>query len=559
MNIFSKFIVATLLLAGISTNAAPRPNILFIMSDDHTTQAVGAYATVLKPLNPTPTLDKLAAGGITFDNAFCVNSICTPSRACIITGQYPHVNGVFDLTGRIKPENQTLPILFRKAGYQTAMIGKWHLKAEPNFDYYKVLPGQGKYFDTQFRIQGPKPWPKNTITHKGEHSSDAITDSTLKWFKTERDKDKPFFVCHQFKAPHDYFENAPRYQKYLAEVDIPEPPTLYDVPSTFGSIATRGYQDELMPHIGTSIGKRNPRRSHTVDLKQRFPEELPADYDVAKLSERETTRLAYQAYLRKYLRCVKGVDDNLKRLFDYLKAEGLYDNTVIIYTGDQGFWLGEKDYQDKRWAYDPSMRMPFIVRYPKTIRPGIRSDAIVENVDYPALMLDFAGIPVPASMQGRSFKSICETGKEPQGWKQAAYYRYWMHMAHHDNPGHMAVRTKTHKLIYYYGCNYDGGYRTPPGWELYDLKKDPAELDNVYDDSAYARVRDQLKKQFAALRQKVGDDGSHYPASEKVVQEFWDYDAADKIKARQISREYLNRRLKELQDGQRRPRTWLGQ
>ncbi len=558
MNLLPKLTVAVLLMAGISVGADSRPNVLFIMSDDHTAQAVGAYATVLKPLNPTPTLDKLAAEGITFDNAFCVNSICTPSRACIITGQYPHVNGVFDLGGRVKPENQTLPILFRQAGYQTAMIGKWHLKAKPNFDYYKVLPGQGKYFDTQFRIQGAKPWPKNTVTHTGEHSSDAITDSTLKWFKTKRDPNKPFFVCHQFKAPHDYFENAPRYQKYLANVEIPEPPTLYDVPSSFGSIATRGYKDELMQHIGTSIGNRNPRRSYAVDLKQRFPEELPADYDVAKLSERETTHLAYQAYLRKYLRCVKGVDDNLERLFDYLKAEGLYDNTVIIYTGDQGFWLGENDYQDKRWAYDPSMRMPFIVRYPKTIKAGTRSDAIVENVDYPALMLDFASIPAPGSMQGRSFKSICETGREPEGWKQAAYYRYWMHMAHHDNPGVLAIRTKTHKLIYYYGCNYDGGYRTPPGWELYDLKKDSAEINNVYDDPAYAPVRDRLKKQLAALRENVGDDGSHYPAAEKVLQEFWDYDSVDREKARKISRDYLDRRLKELKEGKRNPRTWLG-
>ena len=458
-----RFVLCLLtLVVALDVMAKERPNVLFIMSDDHTAQAVGAYATVLKPLNPTPTLDRLAAEGITFDNAFCSNSICTPSRASIITGQYPHVNGVTDLTGRILPPKQTLPILFRQAGYQTAMIGKWHLKVEPNFDYYKVLPGQGKYYDTEFRVQGDKPWPKNLVTHKGEHSSDAITDSTLHWFKTQYNKDKPFFICHQFKAPHDYFENAPRYQKYLADVKIPEPPTLYDVPNTFGSIATRGYNDELMPHIGTSIGKRNPRRSYAVDLKERFPEELPADYDIAKLSERETTHLAYQAYLRKYLRCVKGVDDNLKRLFDYLKAEGLYDNTVIIYTGDQGFWLGENDYQDKRWAYDPSMRMPLIVRYPKATQAGIRSDAIIENVDFPALMLDFAGIPAPTSMQGRSFRSICETGREPKGWKQAAYYRYWMHMAHHDNPAVMAIRTKTHKLLYYYGCNYDGGYQTPP-------------------------------------------------------------------------------------------------
>lgn len=522
----------------IERAAAQRPNILFIMSDDHTAQAVGTYATVLKDLNPTPTIDTLAAEGITFDNAFCTNAICTPSRACIITGQYPHVNGVFDLRGNIPPEKQALPILFREAGYQTAMIGKWHLKKEPNFDYYKVLPGQGKYFDTMFRIQGPRKWPQNTVTHVGQHSSDAITDSALDWFKNKRDPNKPFFVCHQYKAPHDYFENAPRYQSYLRDVPIPEPPTLYDVPKTFGSIATRGHNDELIAHIGTSIGKRNPRRSYAVDLMERFPEEFPSDYEVASLSERETTRLAYQAYLRKYLRCVKGVDDNLKRLFDYLKEEGLYDNTVIIYTGDQGFWLGENDYQDKRWAYDPSMRMPFIVRYPASIPGGTRSNAIVENVDYPALMLDFAGIARPISMQGRSFKLICETGKEPANWKKAAYYRYWMHMAHHDNPGEMAIRTKTHKLIYFYGADYEGKNQTPPAWELYDLTSDPSELNNVYDSPAYSQVREQLKAQLARLRQEVGDDGSHYPDCEKIVQEFWDYDEGDRKKAVEISHRF---------------------
>lgn len=524
------------------TSAADQPNILFIMSDDHTAQAVGAYATLLKELNPTPTIDTLAKDGICFDNAFCTNAICTPSRACIITGQYDHVNGVFDLGGRILPANQTLPIAMRDAGYQTAMIGKWHLKAEPNFDYYKVLPGQGKYFNTEFRVQGEKRWPKNLVKYPGQHSSDTITDSTLDWFKNKRDPKKPFFVCHQFKAPHDYFESAPRYDSYLADIDIPEPATLWNMPKTWGSLATRGHNDELIPHIGTSIGRRNPRRSYAVDLPRVFPNEFKWDPKNPNLSDAQIKRLAYQAYLKKYLRCVKGVDDNLARLFDYLKREHLFDNTVIIYTGDQGFWLGEKDYQDKRWAYDESERMPFIVRYPKTIKAGIRSDAIIENVDYPALMLDFAGAKIPASMQGKSFRSVCETGREPAGWKQATYYRYWMHMAHHDNPGEMAIRTKTHKLIYFYGCNYQGQDHTPPAWELYDLKQDPSELNNVYDDPQYARIRDDLKRQFAQLRKDVGDDGSHYPKCEEWVQEFWDYDATDRAKAIEISHQFRQRR-----------------
>lgn len=548
---FTRFPLLVLVLlvslaSSLVLRSQDRPNVLFIMSDDHTAQAVGVYATLLKDLDPTPTIDSLAREGIVFDNAFCTNSICTPSRASIITGQYAHTNGVFDLGGNITPENQTLPILMRQAGYQTAMIGKWHLKQEPNFDYYKVLPGQGKYFDTEFRIQGDQPWPQNTVTHKGQHSSDAITDSTLDWFKNERDPNKPFFVCHQYKAPHDYFENAPRYQSYLADVDIPEPDTLYDLPNTFGSLATRGYDNELLPHIGTSIGSRNPRRSYATHLFERFPEEFPPDYDPAALSEEETTRLAYQGYLKKYLRCVKGVDDNLKRLFAYLKEEGLYDNTVIIYTGDQGFWLGEKDYQDKRWAYDESARMPFIVRYPKAIPAGIRSDALIENVDYPALMLDYAGIDIPGDFQGRSFRSICETGQEPRNWKQAVYYRYWMHMAHHDNPGEMSIRTKTHKLIYFYGANYEGGYQTPPAWELYDLVNDPQELRNVYYVPKYNKVRDELKAQFAQLRMDVGDDGSHYPECEAVIQEFWDYSEEDRLKAIEISGKFKSIREAEL-------------
>ncbi|TWU40837.1 sulfatase family protein [Novipirellula artificiosorum] len=535
------FLVCLSSLAVVARAEQP-PNILFIMSDDHTAQAIGAYATLLKDLNPTPTIDTLAAEGICFDNAFCTNAICTPSRACIITGNYNHNNGVFDLRGNIEPQNQTLPILMRQAGYQTAMIGKWHLVKEPNFDYYKVLPGQGKYFDTEFRVQGDKPWPKNVVTYKGSHSSDVITDSTLDWFKNKRDPDKPFFVCHQYKAPHDYFENAPRYDSYLADVEIPEPDSLWNKPSGWGSLATRGHNDELVPHIGTSIGRRNPRRSYAADLPQFFPKEFKWDYNDPNLSNDEIKHLAYQAYLKKYLRCVKGVDDNLKRLFDYLKAEDLFDRTVIIYTGDQGFWLGEKDYQDKRWAYDPSERMPFIVRYPKTIPAGIRSDAIVENIDYPALMLDFAGVDQPDPMQGKSFRSICETGKEPADWKQSTYYRYWMHMAHHDNPGEMAIRTKDYKLIYFYGCDYEGQDQTPPGWELYDLNKDPNEGVNVYDDPAYVTIRDELKTLLAQRREQIGDDGSHFPECEKIVQQFWDYDEADRKAAIEISKQFRFRR-----------------
>ena len=496
-----------------------RPNILFIMSDDHCYQAIGAYGSRLARLNPTPMIDKLAKEGIILDNCFCTNSICTPSRACIMTGQYSAVNGVYDLGGKLQPEHQYLAIEMKKAGYHTAVIGKWHLKTEPNFDYYKVLPGQGSYMNPTFKEKG-----KGTVKMQG-HSSDCITDSVLDYIKS-RDKKKPFFLKYHFKAPHDMFQNAPRYESYLADVEIPEPESLWDNRNN-GSIATRGHKDELLRYIGTSIGRRNIRRNYTKNWAK----------DPA-LSDKEAKRQAYQTYLKKFLRCVKGVDDNLKRVIDYLKEEGIYDNTVIMYTGDQGFMLGEHDYQDKRWAYEESMRMPFIVRYPRTIKAGTRTDAIIENVDFGPTMLDFSGVATPHYMHGRSFKSILETGREPRDWKQAAYYHYWMHMAHHDNPAHIAIRTKRYKLIMFYGTSQNKSTpQTPPGWELYDLKNDPYEMNNICDDPEYKGTIAQLKQQLKILRSRYGEDDPKF-AFNKVIEEFWDYDESARLKAIEISHAY---------------------
>jgi len=502
-------------------SAQGRPNILFIMSDDHTSQAIGAYGGRLEKLNPTPVIDTLAREGILLENAFCTNSICTPSRACIMTGQHSHINGVLDLNGRLEGERQYLAHEMRKAGYQTAMIGKWHLKEEPAFDYYKVLPGQGSYFDPTFREKGKGTWPGNVVKMPG-HSSDRITDSTLAWLQG-RDRARPFFLMHHFKAPHDLFQNAPRYESYLADVDIPEPASLWSQPK-FGSIATRGHNDELVGYIGTSIGRRHVFRNYARNWAKD-----------ASLTDEQAKRQAYQTYLKKYLRCVKGVDDNVKRLLDCLKAEGILDRTVILYTGDQGFLLGEHDYQDKRWMYDESQRMPFLVRYPPTIKPGSRTDAIVENIDYGPTMLAFAGAATPAHMQGRSFRGILETLREPPDWKPAAYYRYWMHMAHHWNPAHFGIRTKQHKLIFYYGCDTKGGNRTPPGWELYDLARDPHELSNVYDDPACREVVVRLKAQLRALRERIGDTDEKFPEVRKIVEEFWEYDDEARRKAVEIS------------------------
>lgn len=517
-----------------------RPNVIFIMSDDHTWQALGCYESRFNYLNVTPTLDKLASEGMVFDNAHCNNSICTPSRASIMTGQYSHVSGAATLYSVLPEDRQYLALEMKEVGYQTAVVGKWHLNAKPTaFDYYKVFPGQGKYFDPDFYESGKE----GTVQMRG-HSSDCIADAALDWFAEKRDPEKPFFMKLQFKAPHDYFEYHPRYEIFLADINMPEPLSLWNRGE--GSIGTRGVEGELAHVIATSIGRRNYRRSYNDG----YFDVSPDVDDVAAIRD------AYNIYLKKYLRCVRGIDDNVKRVVEYLEANDLMDNTVIVYTGDQGFFLGEHDMQDKRWAYEPSMRMPLFVRYPNGIKAGSRTDAIVENIDFPVTMLDFAGVNRPEYMQGQSFREILETGNEPSSWKQEAYYQYWMHMAHHDVPGHIAMRTKQYKLILFHGTGGDpewserSAHRTPPAWELYDILKDPHEMDNLADEPAHTETLIALKKRFKEYRSRIrADDASAMIDSKnrvrmeeinEVVDMFWDYSESDYQEASKISRAYYD-------------------
>ncbi len=520
------------LLASCTAAKQEKPNIIYIMSDDHASQGIDIYNSRLARFHTTPTIDRIGKEGMMFENCFCTNSISTPSRACIATGQYSQTNGILTLEDELPVERQYLPMEMKKLGYQTAIVGKWHLHIAPEqFDYYNIFYGQGEYFDpilfekndtdsiqTAYRgKRGLMPGKR----YKG-HSSDIVMDITLDWLKNKRDKDKPFFLMHHFKAPHDNFEFNPKYADYLKDDFIPEPASLY-YNANNGSVGTRGVDDSLIDSIGTSVGRRNTKgwMGKIMGIDPNLP-------------ELEYKHQAYQEYMKRYLRCIKGVDDNVKRLFDYLEAEGLMDNTIIMYTGDQGFMLGEHDYIDKRWMYEESQRMPLLVRYPKKIKAGSISDAIVNNVDFAPTIISLAGGEVPEYMQGESMKEILYTGKEPEGWRQATYYRYWMHMIHHSNPGHFGIRTKDYKLIFLYGQPYKEwpnnqkqfmcwDFITPPAWELYDLRRDPQEMNNLYGDPRYADVVKDLKAQLKTLRHDLNEeDGEKYPNIQAVIDEYWD-------------------------------------
>ena len=510
-------------ILSFTTNAQNKPNILFIMSDDHTSQAIGAYGGRLSCLNVTPNLDKLAEEGILFQNAFCNNSICTPSRASIITGQYPQTNGVLDLDTPLNPDKQYLPKELKKLGYNTAVIGKWHLHIEPSaFDYYKVLPGQGDYFNPVFREKGKGEWPDNTVESEG-HSTDVITDLSIEYLQ-KLDKSKPFFLMHHYKAPHDFFEYAPRYQSYLETSEIPEPASLYFQPN-WGSEATRGVNDNLRNYIGTSVSDRHFFRNYNQH------------YNLDTLRGPEAAHQAYQKYLKAYLRCVKGVDDNLGRLFDYLKAEGLWENTIIIYTSDQGMMLGEHDLQDKRWMYDEAMRMPLIMHHPGLIKAGQISDLLLNNTDFAPTMIELAGGKTPHYMQGNSFINTLQ-GAPEIGWRTATYYRYWMHIIHHYVPAHFGIRTKDYKLIFFYGKHYlpESEFKnyywakqyygidkeTPHAWEFYDLKNDPQELHNRYHDPKYKTVISKLKSALKEQRQALNETDKNYPEIQAIIEKHWD-------------------------------------
>ena len=450
--------------AAAAAGAQDRPNILFIMADDHASHALSCYGS---RINKTPNLDRIAAAGMRLDNCFCTNSICAPSRAVILTGKYSHLNGVID-NGRTFDGGQlTFPKLLGRAGYRTAMIGKWHLKSPPTgFDYWDVLPGQGDYHNPVMIRMGKK------TRHTG-YVTDIITDKTIAWLRS-RDRSRPFMVMCHHKAPHRNWQPDKKHAAMYEDRDIPEPKTFNDDYRT-RSDAARRQAMTIEQHL-------NPR-----DLKTPPPKGL---------SGQALKKWKYQRYMKDYLRCVASVDDNVGRLLDFLDAEGLADNTVVFYTSDQGFYLGDHGWFDKRFMYEFSLRMPLLVRYPKEIKPGTAAKDIVLNLDFAETILDYAGIESPSRMQGRSFRKVL-AGRTPRDWRTSMYYHYYEYPAVHSVKRHYGLRTQRHKLIHF--------YHDIDAWELYDLDKDPNEMNNVYGDPAQAETVKQLTAELRRLQKQYGD------------------------------------------------------
>ena len=475
-----------------------KPNILFIMSDDHTSQTWGIYGSVLDEIIRTPNIGRLSEEGAQLMNVFATNSICTPSRAAILTGQYSHKNGVYTLSDRIDPEKQTFPVLFQQNEYQTALIGKWHLKTRPSgFDYYNVLPGQGRYFDPILRDSTN--WPEGT-EYEG-FTADVITDHSLDWLK-KRKKEKPFLLMTHFKATHEPFNYPERFDTLYAGTEIPEPESLYDF---YPEETSRTFAGQVLEILGQRF-EENPERYSTDE------------FSLDGLDKKEARHKTYQKFVKDFLRSGAAIDENIGRLLSYLDENGLAENTIVIYTADQGYFMGEHGLFDKRMMYEESIRMPFVIRYPQEIEPGTKNEDIILNTDFAPLLLDYAGIAVPDDMQGRSFRANL-ANQTSSDWRQEMYYRYWMHEEH--RPAHLGIRTNRYKLIYLYGQPLKNGYDDPPTeptWEFYDLEDDPKELNNLYNNAEYQEEINELKNQMIELKELVEDSDDQYPVMKTLLE-----------------------------------------
>lgn len=506
---------------------ANQPNIVFIMSDDHAANAISSYQGRLSSVFKTPNIDRLATNGVRFNGMYANNAICSPSRAAILTGQYSHTNGVKTLADSLDRDKDNVAKQLQSAGYQTAIVGKWHLKTQPaGFDYYNVLPNQGEYFDPKLKEIGQK-WQdgkKGGESHPG-YVTDVITDVSLNWLNN-RDEDKPFMLMINHKAPHGLWQPAKRHANFLADVKIPEPDSLYHR-GKHGPTDAVIIDGKAGQQFGSSVSRRMEGRGLvTRMLDKKWP---TGPLELESYDWNTVVSAAYQKYLKDYLRTIKAVDENVGRVLDYLDANGLTENTLIIYTSDQGMMLGEHDYYDKRWIYEESIQMPFLVQAPKSYSTkekaiGKTSEALFLNIDIAPTLLDLAGVNKPIAMQGQSFKAALTQPEMAHG-RDAIYYRYWLHMAHHTIPAHYGIRTKTHKLAFFYGLPLDANgampASTPPYWELYDLENDPKEMNNLYPSKQSSGIKVKLKAQLNQIKIDIGDTDEQYPSLMAVKAQHW--------------------------------------
>ncbi len=511
------FLILFALFTGIATLVqakSQRPNILFVFSDDHAPHAIGAYNGWLKQVNPTPTIDKLAMDGMLFQRSFCSNSICGPSRAVILSGKHSHKNGFMNNGNSFDWNQQIFPKILRKNGYQTAIYGKSHLKGKPQgFDDWAVLPGQGLYYnpdmifaDGRRRIDG--------------YCTDIVTDLAVDWLKKKRDKDKPFMLMVQHKAPHRNWMPAMRHLNLYDDIEIPEPPTLFDKwednapPARHQELEVDRHMDlnydlfvDLTPEFNQPPSQKRQDRSAWHNMKRMSKEQLskwraaysPKDeaFHKANLKGKDLVRWKFQRYAKNYLRCIKGVDESIGRLQDALKELGLAENTVVIYSSDQGFYIGDHGWYDKRWMYEESLMMPFIVKWPGVAKAGSRDKHLIQNLDYAETFLEMAGAQIPSDMQGRSLVPLLK-GEEPEDWRKSIYYHYYEYPSVHMVPRHYGIRTQHYKLMHFYQFGDE--------WEMYDLRKDPDELRNIYGQPEHAKLQKRMKRQLAKLQEHYEED-----------------------------------------------------
>ena len=503
-------------VGAVADAPASRPNILLIMSDDHSQRAISAYG---EDMVVTPNLDRLADEGAIFHNSFVTNSICTPSRAVLLTGTFSHRNGVLGNGDMFDGHQPTLPGILQQQGYETAVVGKWHLGSEPvGFDHWQILIGQGEYYSPRFLTA------EGTVQYDGAYVTDKVTDLALEFLQS-RDREKPFMMFYHHKAPHRNWmppveelgpgkaapvpvpasfddDYAGRPAAKAADMRIADMFLSYDLKLRPGDYGTetgsgggRGQEQavsEARAYWQDAYARMTPEQQMAWD---RFYDRVNARYHEVKDDPGARARWMYQRYLHDYLATVRAVDRNIGRVLDYLDGAGLYGNTIVIYTSDQGFYLGEHGWYDKRFMYEESMRTPLLMRYPAAIAAGTQVDQLVQNLDLAPTLLDFSGSEIPAAMQGLSVKKLVG-GNRSGAWRDALYYHYYQYPGWHLVNPHYGIRTATHKLIHFYTMDH---------WELYDLEQDPGELHNRYDSPAYAQVRTRLHERLGQLREQYGD------------------------------------------------------